>query len=79
MIWDESLFANVAIQAGNPLNTEDEIGKVVFVGKTDADMSKSIQKLYKERYPELKRLEGDIFRDVLQRQKTEHSFYKDYN
>lgn len=60
MRWKEELSSNVKTIAGNPLNTEDAVKKVVLVGNRDPGMSKSIQKIYKERYPELEHLTEDI-------------------
>lgn len=58
--WDESIFSNVEVIAGNPVNAGDHIKKVILVGDSDEAMTKSIQKIYRERYPELEQLKEDI-------------------
>lgn len=51
--WPETMFRNTTVEVGNPIETQNETVKVVFVEPADQRMEKSIQKLYKERYPEL--------------------------
>ncbi|KAK9874526.1 hypothetical protein WA026_005370 [Henosepilachna vigintioctopunctata] len=58
--WDEKIFTNTEVILGNPLNTEEGIVKVVFVNKKEPSMNRSIQKLFKERFPMLGQPEEDI-------------------
>ncbi|CAG9825659.1 unnamed protein product [Phaedon cochleariae] len=51
--WDERLWANTETKKGNPIQTKDEVVKVVLVNKQQLDMNLGIQRLYRERYPEL--------------------------
>ncbi|XP_048519131.1 uncharacterized protein LOC125503173, partial [Dendroctonus ponderosae] len=51
--WADELFENTEIVSGNPLSTKVSTVKVVLVEPTDKQMERSIQLLYKNRYPEL--------------------------
>lgn len=51
--WPEKVFCNTEIIVGNPLDAKDMYTKIVIVEPDDKDMQKSIQKLYKDRFPEL--------------------------
>lgn len=51
--WGEHCFTNVRIQTGNPLQNTDEGCPMVLVHNDDRQMNESIQKLYRDRYPEL--------------------------
>lgn len=50
---EEELCTNTEIKTGNPLLTKDSTLKVVFIEPDDPSMQRSIQKMYKERFPEL--------------------------
>lgn len=58
--WDESLYRNTEVIVSNPVDTKDLVTKVVFVEPEDAEMRHSIQKLYKDRYPELGEVNEDF-------------------
>ncbi|KYB24568.1 hypothetical protein TcasGA2_TC031704 [Tribolium castaneum] len=58
--WNDSLFRNVEVKVGNLLATEDNVVKVILVEHDDREISRSIQRLYRDRYPELKEMEGDF-------------------
>ncbi|CAG9815539.1 unnamed protein product [Phaedon cochleariae] len=51
--WGEELFQNTEIKVGNPLDTKTSTVKVVLIEPTDKKMERSIQHLYREKYPEL--------------------------
>lgn len=57
--WSEEMYQNTEITVGNPLN-DNECTKVVFREPDDKHMDKSIQKLFKERYPKLREIKNDI-------------------
>jgi len=56
--WDTKLFTNVGIKIGSPLETDSNVVKVVIVEPDDLQMEKSIQQMFKARFPELKYLEA---------------------
>ncbi|CAG9767823.1 unnamed protein product [Ceutorhynchus assimilis] len=58
--WEENIFTNPEIVVGNPLATKDEIVKVVLVGKSEANMDRGVQKIYRDRYPELEHIKEDF-------------------
>lgn len=58
--WNKELFTNTEICIGNPLDTEDAVVKTVIIEPNDLNMEKSIQKLYCNKYPEIKNLKGDF-------------------
>nr|XP_023028290.1 golgin subfamily A member 6-like protein 6 [Leptinotarsa decemlineata] len=60
MEWAAEIYRKTKITVGNPLETADETTKVVMIEPDDIEMNRSIQKLYRDKYPELVRLEGDI-------------------
>lgn len=62
--WDNKLFTNVEIKIGSPLETDSNVVKVVIVEPDDLQMDKSIQQMFKARFPELKDLEDPF--DLLQ-------------
>lgn len=51
-LWPEELYSKVKVLVGNPLATQDE-HSVVLVEPHDAKMDTSIQRRYRDRYPEL--------------------------
>ncbi|CAG9822299.1 unnamed protein product [Phaedon cochleariae] len=58
--WTEDIYTNTNIKIGNPLETPDEIVKVVVTEPNDPNMEQNIQKTYKGKYPEIETLEGPI-------------------
>ncbi|CAG9763640.1 unnamed protein product [Ceutorhynchus assimilis] len=58
--WEENIFTNTEIVVGNPLATKDEIVKVVLVGTSEANMDRGVQKIYRDRYPELEHIKEDF-------------------
>lgn len=51
--WDQSLYRSTRIVEENPLNTNKEWNLGVWIEEEDQQMEKGIQKLYRDRYPEL--------------------------
>ncbi|CAH0563000.1 unnamed protein product [Brassicogethes aeneus] len=51
--WKDYSYSQTSVMVGNPVATKDSTTKVVFVEKSDPNMDKGIQKLFKERCPEL--------------------------
>lgn len=51
--FPEEIFINTETKIGSPLNTKDIVTKIVIVEPTDKEMSQSIQKIYKDKYPAL--------------------------
>lgn len=58
--WDENIFRNIKTIVGNPVNTVTEGYSVVLVEAHDQKMNKYIQKLYRERFPELIDMKDDF-------------------
>ncbi|KAK5648626.1 hypothetical protein RI129_003518 [Pyrocoelia pectoralis] len=58
--WEEEAFKNTVITVGIPLNTPEEIAKIVLVGEMDQDMNVGITKSSRETFPELMQLKGDV-------------------
>lgn len=50
MIWKE--FKNVKVKVGNPINTNDNLA-LTIVDPSDPNMTKSIQKMFTDRHPDL--------------------------
>lgn len=57
-LWDDTLYKNTEIKVGNPIDTPDSTAKVVMVEPKDPDMTKSIQKIYKDKFPDLSKITG---------------------
>lgn len=55
--WEEEVFANVEVKVGNPLTTPHETVKCALVELKDPKMDSSIQRLYRDRFPELASVE----------------------
>jgi hypothetical protein len=52
--WSGEVYTNTSVLVGNPLvDVKDSIVKAVLVEPTDAAMDLSIQRLYRNRFPEL--------------------------
>ncbi|XP_071056461.1 uncharacterized protein [Onthophagus taurus] len=58
--WTEDVYKNTENKEGNPNNTEDSTIKVMLVEPGDPAMEKGIQKLLKDRFPELAHVKDDI-------------------
>ncbi|KAG5876751.1 hypothetical protein JTB14_033083 [Gonioctena quinquepunctata] len=58
--WDDKVFQKTRIEVGNPLLEEDIGVKVGLTEPNDPEMRSSIQKLNREKYPELEHLQGDL-------------------
>ncbi|XP_066261221.1 golgin subfamily A member 6-like protein 25 [Euwallacea similis] len=57
--WKRDLFQCTEIKEGNPLETKAKTVKVVWIEPNDLKMEKSIQLLYKKRFPEILEFEED--------------------
>lgn len=53
LIWPDDVYTNSKVIVGDPLGTEDGTVRVVMVEPKDPDMQASIQKMFKDKYPEL--------------------------
>ncbi|KAJ8939472.1 hypothetical protein NQ318_022526 [Aromia moschata] len=51
--WTDKVYTNTEIIVGNPVTAEDKLVKVVITEPDDPTMEKSIQKIYRDRFPEL--------------------------
>lgn len=51
--WAKEAFVNTEVKVGNPLDTKDSVVKLVIVEPHDRGMDNSIQRLYRDRYPDL--------------------------
>ena len=51
--WDASVFTNVEVKVGNPLDTPHDTVKCVLVEPQDPRMDASIQRLYRDRFPDI--------------------------
>ncbi|CAH1107100.1 unnamed protein product [Psylliodes chrysocephalus] len=60
MTWEKELFKQTEVIVGNPLTTGDKITKVVLVEPKDPEMNNSIQRLYREKFPELASIQEDF-------------------
>jgi hypothetical protein len=58
--WDKAAFKNVSVEVGNPLNTSHDTVKCVLVDPGDKDMTYSIQRMFRDRFPELSGMKGDL-------------------
>ncbi|KAG5865356.1 hypothetical protein JTB14_023090 [Gonioctena quinquepunctata] len=56
--WDDKIFQETKIEVGNPLSEEDIGVKVLLTEPNNPEMRSSIQKLYREKYPEVEHLQG---------------------
>ncbi|XP_066157751.1 uncharacterized protein [Euwallacea fornicatus] len=72
--WSNIIYKNTEIKIGNPVQTKDNVTKVVIVDTEDKKMEKSIQRTYRERFPELLEATGKF--EVLE-QKTTIRSHKD--
>jgi hypothetical protein len=69
--WKKELFSCTSVIRGSPLNAKEGATKVVVVDPKDPDMNQSIQRTYRERYPELKDLKEEL--EVLEQTSTVRS------
>ncbi|KAJ8953414.1 hypothetical protein NQ318_023531 [Aromia moschata] len=51
--WTDKVYTNTEIIVGNPVTAEDKLVKVVITEPDNPTMEKSIQKIYRDRFPEL--------------------------
>lgn len=58
--WTNEVYQRTETTNGSPLQTKDHVIKVVIIEPTDQQMNKSIQRAYRERYPELATATGDF-------------------
>ncbi|CAG9833250.1 unnamed protein product [Diabrotica balteata] len=68
LTWDDKVYKRTNVVIGNPITTGNDIVKVVMVEPNDPQMSNSIQRLYRDKYPELAELEADY--EVLEQSTT---------
>ncbi|ERL84663.1 hypothetical protein D910_02090 [Dendroctonus ponderosae] len=68
--WDIGLYTNTEVKEGNPIETKDNTTKVllIFSDKTKSQSQTLIEKLYIEKYPDLKDIQDDF--GVLEQQST---------
>lgn len=52
-VWAKSAYSNTEVLIGNPLAAEDSAVKVVWIEPKDTQMEQSIQKMFKNKFPEL--------------------------
>lgn len=57
--WEEPVFTNVLVKTGNPLETPHSTVKCVLIEPQDRSMNHSIQRHYRDRFPELAPLEEE--------------------
>lgn len=60
MRWEQDLFKQTEITVGNPLTTDDQTTKVVLFEPTDKEMNSSIQRLYRDKFPELTSIKDEF-------------------
>lgn len=60
MNWERTLFKKTEVRVGNPLATDDQTTKVVLIEPNDQDMNLSVQRLYKEKFPELSKIKNEF-------------------
>ncbi|CAH1107115.1 unnamed protein product [Psylliodes chrysocephalus] len=58
--WEDTLFTNTEVVVGNPISTPDASVKVVIVEPEDPDMNASIQRINRDKYPELSEIKCDF-------------------
>jgi hypothetical protein len=58
--WDQAAFKNVSVKVGNPLNTPHSTVKCVLVDPGDPDMTFSIQRMFRDRAPELSGMKEEL-------------------
>ncbi len=59
-VWKKKVYSNTELKVGNPLATKDSVVKVVVVEPDDPGMERGVQKLYREKFPELVEIEMDF-------------------
>ncbi|KAG5871097.1 hypothetical protein JTB14_035794 [Gonioctena quinquepunctata] len=64
--WESSVYTNTAIIVGNPVAKKGDDVKVVIVEPDDPDMKASVQRLYRDKFPELQELQviRELFPDA---------------
>ena len=58
--WNDEVFRNTQVKFGNPLVAHDTTTKVILVEPEDPNMENSIQKMFRDRYPELVNLNEEF-------------------
>lgn len=71
--WDEETFTRTEIITGNPVHDKEAAVKTVLVEENDTGMENSIQRQFRDRYPDLRDIEGDmgVLEQVLRRTQAE--------
>ncbi|CAH1107108.1 unnamed protein product [Psylliodes chrysocephalus] len=58
--WGQEVYQSTRITVGNPLSTSDNTTKVVLLEPGDPEMTNSIQRLYRDKFPELVNISKDF-------------------
>ncbi|KAL1487804.1 hypothetical protein ABEB36_015559 [Hypothenemus hampei] len=58
--WDNKNFVNIKIKIGNPIYDEEHNVSVIIKEPDDPNLEKSIQKIYKDRFPEIKNVKEEF-------------------
>ncbi|KAF5290599.1 hypothetical protein FQA39_LY14665 [Lamprigera yunnana] len=58
--WGEGMYKKTVVKRGNPLGEKGDITKITWVPKDDPNMNKSLQRMFKEKYPELLSITDDV-------------------
>lgn len=58
--WSQTAFITTEIKVGNPILSKDEVIKVILVDKEDLGMETNIQRMYRDRFPELLEITNDF-------------------
>ncbi|KAJ3661608.1 hypothetical protein Zmor_005996 [Zophobas morio] len=59
-VWEQSVFENVEIVVGNPLSETKSECMIVIAEPRDPDMNRSIQKTYRDSYPEMAEMRNNF-------------------
>lgn len=57
--WEDATYTNTEVRVGNPIDSASSVTKVVLVEPDDINMDRSIQRLYRDRFPELADIAAD--------------------
>ncbi|XP_063901395.1 centromere-associated protein E-like [Zophobas morio] len=58
--WEQNAFENVEVVVGNPLSETKSECMVVIAEPGDPDMNRSIQKMFRDRYPEMTEMRNNF-------------------
>ncbi|CAG9759606.1 unnamed protein product [Ceutorhynchus assimilis] len=58
--WSEEVYTNTEMKVGSPMDTKDQTTKVVWVGPTELNMEKGIQKIFRDKFPELLEIQEEF-------------------